>query len=477
MTVSENLEVLSERELEVLKLVATGATNQQIARVLVISPNTVKVHLRNIFEKLGVQSRTEATMEAVRRGWVHVPGEVGAEPLSAPPAAAERTTTELAAPASAIPALPPIPLPELMPHAPAHKPVARWQRGLLVVVLLLAIAGAALPAWLTSRSAAANLTAFTDVGRAQVSPPERIVLPRWNSSALLPTPVSRLALAADGARLYAIGGETVDGVTGAVTIYDPQTNGWLPGTAKPSPVANIGAAAIGGRIYVPGGSTPIGGVSDALEIYDPAADAWSSGPSLPRPLAAYALATWHDKLYLFGGWDGSAYRSEILIFDPAAGVWVEGPAMPGPRAFAGATTLKDIIYVVGGADGQNALSDLLAFDPAADAAEASPWVRKASLKEPRAGLGVVAVGSQVFAIGGNRSAGETFNEQYDTRLDAWSRLGTPIAGAWRNLAAVAHNNRIHVIGGWSGAYLDVHERYTALIQLLLPMTTQGQSKP
>jgi two-component system NarL family response regulator len=61
-----NVPRLSDRELEVLRLVARGLSNRDIATELVIAENTVKNHVRNILEKLQLRSRMEAAMYAVR---------------------------------------------------------------------------------------------------------------------------------------------------------------------------------------------------------------------------------------------------------------------------------------------------------------------------------------------------------------------------------------------------------------------------
>jgi DNA-binding NarL/FixJ family response regulator len=64
----ESPEALTERETQVLRLVAQGMGNKQIARVLHVGEKTVKTHVSNVLGKLGVQSRTQAALHAVRIG-------------------------------------------------------------------------------------------------------------------------------------------------------------------------------------------------------------------------------------------------------------------------------------------------------------------------------------------------------------------------------------------------------------------------
>lgn len=66
-------EPLSVREIEVVSLVARGASNREIARDLRISEATVKTHLIHIFEKLGVGDRTSAVTSALERGLIQLP--------------------------------------------------------------------------------------------------------------------------------------------------------------------------------------------------------------------------------------------------------------------------------------------------------------------------------------------------------------------------------------------------------------------
>jgi DNA-binding NarL/FixJ family response regulator len=63
---------MSERELQVLELVARGLTNKSIAKELFLSIRTIEAHMRNVFEKLGVSSRTEAVTQAVLHHWIQL---------------------------------------------------------------------------------------------------------------------------------------------------------------------------------------------------------------------------------------------------------------------------------------------------------------------------------------------------------------------------------------------------------------------
>jgi len=66
-------EPLTERETEVLQLLAKGQSNKEIAQTLTIADQTVKTHVSHILDKLGVPSRTQAALYAIRTGLVPTP--------------------------------------------------------------------------------------------------------------------------------------------------------------------------------------------------------------------------------------------------------------------------------------------------------------------------------------------------------------------------------------------------------------------
>lgn len=70
----KELEALTDREIEVLKMAATGMSNKEIASELFLSVHTIESHLTSIFNKLGVGSRIEAVMEGLRHDWFTLEG-------------------------------------------------------------------------------------------------------------------------------------------------------------------------------------------------------------------------------------------------------------------------------------------------------------------------------------------------------------------------------------------------------------------
>ena len=422
-------EPLSEREKEILQLVATGVTNREVAFRLDISINTVKVHLRNIFTKLGAESRTEATMIAVQEGWVRVEGTPGAE-------TEEAIEDESAAPIVA--PRPPLPWPK---------------RVFLIVALLLVVSGIALT-WPSAASQEGN------GADSPFEPRQVVLLPHskdltWHEQAQMPTRRAHLGLAAVEGRIFAIAGQGPEGVTGAVEIYDPAEDIWTRGSDKPTPATDVSAAAIGTDVYVPGGCDNAGSPAQTVEVYDAVANTWRQVSPLSKPLCAYALATMDEKIYLFGGWDGAQYVADAYAYEPETDLWTEVSPMPAPRGFASAAALEGHIYVVGGYDGETELTACAAYEPEEDS-----WRACAPLAVGRGGLGLVGLRGNLYAIGGGGwSSYLGFNERYNPDDDAWNAIETPLVEEWRSPGVVEIEDTIYAIGGWSGDLLSLNQTY------------------
>jgi DNA-binding CsgD family transcriptional regulator len=467
---------ISEREREILRLIATGATNQQIAAQLNISPNTVKVHVRNIYEKIGVVSRPEATLYAVRTGIVAVDKTTLAQPeaIEQPMVAVE---DEPEAPAILVPdVVPPAPVSMEAPVAPASQaqPVAtvtRSNRGLLLIssgviaLLLVGLVVALLQPWRGTASQPTSVPTTAPTAAPAAAPAAE----RWVELAPMPEP--RLGFASapfrfDGrSYMYLIGGEVDQQADASVLRYDLDANTWVKFSAKPTAVVDAQAAVVGNRIFVPGGRTADGSVTTVLEAYDPQRDRWETLAPLPEPRASYGLAAVEGKLYLFGGSDGNGPRAEVWQYSPDNDEWLPQSPLPAPATYLGVAVIDGQIFLIGGENASGLLTSHQRYSPAEEG-NGNPYTIRAPLPEPRSRMGATTIGGFIFLVGGSAQSQALF---YDSTVDIWRSTDTPLSPALRDLQILSNGNKLYVFGGRFGEMPSANAyAYPALYQEIVP---------
>lgn len=431
---------LSKRELDVLRAVAKGLSNQEVGRELVISENTVRVHLRKIYAKLEVQSRTEATMRAIQDGIIDMPGNESTA------ASAESSPTQ-----------------PIVPDIPTVSP----QKAVYFFgTLLVALAVLFTPYW-------RNLfyrPAQTSILDHPVNTTDPAVLAdlveQWQQPAEMPSARSRMGVATLGNKLYIIGGERTSGTTGLVEIYDSVSNQWQEGSGKPTAVANVQAVPIGTEIYVPGGCTSETTAISTLEVYSPADNSWRTGAPMPAKRCAYAAVAFGEKIMIVGGWDGAVYKPDVFVYSTITDSW-ETLGTPYPKAvgFAGAALQDGLLVVAGGYDGMHEYADV--FQYSFDTGE---WEPLPSLNTARGGLGLVSLGDSLYAVGGGWTHPVSSNEQWSPDTNTWSEIDTPNIGEWRNLGLATIDRKIYAVGGWNGGYMNSVFSYKTVYKVFIPLS-------
>jgi DNA-binding CsgD family transcriptional regulator len=433
---------LTEREQEILRLIATGTSNKDIARRLFISSNTVKVHLRNIFAKIGVASRTEAAMYAVRTGLVKSP------------APSEQNDGNPAQETTLIPEFQTIPGDSIRRPLVSFRPV----RVAVIAAILLVVVGIG---FILARPKSSPTTRTS-----QTTP---TIESRWHILAALPTARSGLAVTTFENQVFAIGGDSLQGVTGVVERYDPATDSWAGLSQKPVPVSDVNAAVIGGRIYVPGGRVSSGGVIDTLEIYDPRQNTWSKGNNLPLALSAYAMTEFEGRLYLFGGWDGKKYLSSVYSYDPGQEKWSVLASMPEERGFASAAAVGDKIYVIGGFDGNQPLTVNDVYTPHLEGLTDS-WGQAKVMPASCKACGIASASDNIYIIGGQETSKAFYT--FLPKINQWQMIDAPPLEIGEGSRLAQLGELILVIGGQvnkvpTGHNLAYRALYTVQIQVII----------
>lgn len=480
-------ETLSERELDVLALVVKGASNKEIAQTLFISPNTVKVHLRNIYTKLGVSTRTEATVTAVEKKLITLSGDIS--PAEAESEAENKDledlngeqgqevdnslltseTESLSVAGSRA---------DVDVAQEADSTTLSSGRWLWPVIALLAIT-VALVSIFAQRLP--GLTGLTDEITAAETPiPEEDVQiqdTRWFVSLAVDQPVWGGVLVNSGVNLYQIGGLGVDSeVTDRAIVYDSSRREWLTIASKPTAVSDAGGVNLGGIVYLVGGKDAAGNPVNVVEAYSPSDNLWGPVADLPQPRYGGLVVEDGVFLYYLGGHNGDEVVDDAFVYDPATNGWRALPQLPEPQAYAAGGFMENSLFVVGGENEDGILDICQRFD-----LQLESWSECPPLSQPRTRAGAAVVLNKLYLLGGETEA--YFGELLDPRTGVWQIINVPMltadgASNWTSPGVTNIEAKIYLIGGQlaTGTLNDSTYVYAPLVyQSFLPATEAGEA--
>lgn len=377
---------LTSRETEVLALIAEGKSNKEVATELFISVNTVKVHVSNIFQKIEVSSRTEATLYAIENGVVESP--------AAPTQLQEGTTSNTS--------------PNEFEEDDTEQPnwLKKYWWGLVAAFVIL---------FVITQATVSSLSFF------RTTPTPNPVVEALNQNRMetihpMSTPRLGFASVINENEIYIIGGKSGTDAVGMTEKYLIDTDSWETLPDKPTPVSDIAAVILRGSIYVPGGKLSDGSVTNTLEVLNLNENKWEVKASIPEKISNYAMAAFEGQLFLFGGWDGESVTDNVFRYDPSLDEWFPCAPMPTARMNASATVLTGQILVIGGSDGSKDLTSSEGYQPSFAVDDSSEWEKNDNLPFKCAFCSSTSLSDQMFVIASDRIW------QYSNRTQKWTEI-------------------------------------------------------